>query len=188
MLVSSTPNNLLSQLEIRALGVDDLSTARYVVATAFARGAAITTPPLKSMASPSSSAARTTVTCCSAIAPMALGSARRWSASAPGASVRRAARRQALLAVFVHPFSAGNGIGTRLYGISRGGGGAAGYRALEMSATLNTAGFFEGLDYLETRRGLWGMPSGRRDAYRLHAQGRRRPARRDALTLSSCGP
>ena len=30
-----------------------------------------------------------------------------------------------------------------------------------MSATLNTAGFFEGLDYLETRRGLWGMPSGR---------------------------
>jgi GNAT superfamily N-acetyltransferase len=61
----------------------------------------------------------------------------------------------------VHPLFSGNGIGTRLTEFLEVEAAAAGYRALEMSATLNTAGFFEGLDYLETRRGLWGMPSGR---------------------------
>ena len=80
-----------------------------------------------------------------------------------------------LLAVFVHPLFSGNGIGTRLTEFLEVEAAAAGYRALEMSATLNAAGFFEGLDYLETRRGLWGMPSGPADAHRLHAQGQRRP-------------
>src|SRR5436190_2221823 len=82
MHVSPAPDSLLHMLEIRALSVDDLSTARYVVDTAFARGA-------KDYYS------------------------------------------------------------------------AADYRALETSATLNAVSFFERLGYLETRRGTWGLPSGR---------------------------
>ena len=37
MYAAAAPDSLLNMLEIRALSVDDLSTARYVVTTAFAR-------------------------------------------------------------------------------------------------------------------------------------------------------
>ena len=40
MDVPTTAENLVDMLEIRRLSVDDLSTARYVVGAAFARGAA----------------------------------------------------------------------------------------------------------------------------------------------------
>ena len=65
------------------------------------------------------------------------------------------------VAVFVHPLFSGNGIGTRLTEYLEVEAAAAGYRALEMSATLNAASFFEQLGYLETRRGVAGVcPAG----------------------------
>lgn len=66
-----------------------------------------------------------------------------------------------ILAVFVHPLFGGDGIGTRLTEYLEDEARAAGYRALETNATLNAIGFFEKLDYLEIRRGVWGLPSGR---------------------------
>ena len=81
-----------------------------------------------------------------------------------------------ILAVFVHPLFTGDGIGTRLDRVPRGRGRAAGYRALEVSATLNAVGFFEHLGYLERARRRLGAALGPRDADRLHAQGERRPA------------
>ena len=63
--------------------------------------------------------------------------------------------------MFVHPLFGANGIGTRLTEYLEVEALAAGHRALEISATLNAAGFFEGLGFLETRRGTWGLSAGR---------------------------
>ncbi len=161
MLDPSTANSLLTQLEIRALSVDDLSTARYVIATSFSRAARdhyaaadidgfaefVRSPHYGDLLLGNRAYGAWVGSEMVGVAAWSIGEARSPTAR--------------LLAVFVHPLFSGNGIGTRLTEFLEVEAAAAGYRALEMSATLNTAGFFEGLDYLETRRGLWGMPSGR---------------------------
>jgi N-acetylglutamate synthase-like GNAT family acetyltransferase len=66
-----------------------------------------------------------------------------------------------ILAISVHPLFGTHGIGTRLAEYLADEATAAGYRALEASATLNAVPFFERLGFIETRRGAWGLPSGR---------------------------
>ena len=61
-----------------------------------------------------------------------------------------------VVAVFVHPLFSRNGIGTRLTEYLEVEAVAAGYRALEISATLNAAGFFEQLG-LSRRRDVAGV-------------------------------
>ena len=187
MLGPAAPDNLLHILEIRALSVDDLSTARYVVGTAFARGQRSITRLPRSTPSPSSCAARTMATCCSATVPTARGSARRWWVLPLGASAKRRARRHASSPCSCTRCSAATASAPGSPNTSRTRRARAGYRALETSATINSASFFERLDYLEVRRGAWGLPSGRADAHRLHAQDQRRPPRHHALTISSGG-
>ena len=161
MLEPAAPDSLLTMLEVRALSVDDLSTARYVVATAFARSAkdhysaADVEAFSKFVRSPHYGDLLLGNRAYGAWVGSEMVGVAAWSIGEGRSPTAR------LLAVFVHPLFSGNGIGTRLTEFLEVEAAAAGYRALEMSATLNTAGFFEGLDYLETRRGLWGMPSGR---------------------------
>jgi len=160
MLGSALPDSLLTLMEIRALSVDHLSTARYVVETAFARGA-------KEHYSPADMEAFAEFVRSPHYADVLLGNRTygawvgsdmvgiaSWSlGEAPSLTARVAA-------VFVHPLFSRNGLGTRLTEVLEVEAAAAGYRALEISATLNAASFFEQLGYLETARRGWGLPAG----------------------------
>jgi GNAT superfamily N-acetyltransferase len=161
MHVSPAPDSLLHMLEIRALSVDDLSTARYVVDTAFARGA-------KDYYSAADIEAfgefvRTPLYGDVLLGNRAYGAwvgsemigVAAWSIGEGKSPTAR------ILALFVRPPFGGEAIGTRLVEYLEDEARAAGYRALETSATLNAVSFFERLGYLETRRGAWGLPSGR---------------------------
>ncbi|MGI9403028.1 MAG: GNAT family N-acetyltransferase, partial [Hyphomicrobium sp.] len=66
-----------------------------------------------------------------------------------------------ILAVFVQPLFAGRGVGRRLVERIETEARAAGYCALNVSATLNAADFFEALGYWVTGKGGWALPSGR---------------------------
>ena len=66
-----------------------------------------------------------------------------------------------IIAIFVTPLFAGQGIGTRLGEYLADEAAAAGYRSLEASVTLNAEPFFERIGYAEMRRAAWGLPSGR---------------------------
>jgi GNAT superfamily N-acetyltransferase len=78
-----------------------------------------------------------------------------WS---PGEGLSPTAR---ILAVFVRPLFTGVGIGRRLVDHIESEAGAAGYRAFELSATLNAVSFFEGLGYRVLRNGGLALPLGR---------------------------
>jgi GNAT superfamily N-acetyltransferase len=161
MLGPATPDSLLTMLEVRALSVDDLSTARYVVATAFTRGA-------KDHYSAAEVEAFEEFVRSPHYGDLLLGNraygawvgsemvgVAAWSTGEAGSPTAR------ILAVFVHPLFGGNGIGTRLTEYLEVAALTAGHRALEMSATLSTAGFFEERGFIETRRGTWGLSAGR---------------------------
>ena len=66
-----------------------------------------------------------------------------------------------ILALFVQPAFEGGGIGRLLAERIESDAYAAGYRALNLSATLNAANFFEALGYWITGKGGWALPSGR---------------------------
>jgi GNAT superfamily N-acetyltransferase len=160
MLGSALPDSLLTLMEIRALSVDHLSTARYVVGSAFARGA-------KEHYSAADVEAFTEFVRSPHYADVLLGNRTygawvgsdmvgiaSWSVGeAPSPTAR-------VVALFVHPLFARNGLGTRLIEYLEVEAATAGYRALEISATLNAAGFFEQLGYIETARHGWGLPAG----------------------------
>jgi GNAT superfamily N-acetyltransferase len=149
-------------MEIRALSVDDLSTARYVVGTAFARGA-------KDHYSHADLEAFTEFVRSPHYADVLLGNRTygawvgpdmvgiaSWSVGeVPGPTAR-------VVAVFVHPLFGRSGLGTRLTEHLEVEAAGDGYRALEISATLNATCFFERQGYLEVRRGNWALPSGPR--------------------------
>jgi GNAT superfamily N-acetyltransferase len=160
MQVPASPHNLAQMLEIRALSVDDLSTARYIEAASFASAAqgCYTEADIEAF--------------CEFVrspryADLLLGNhayggwigeemvaTAAWSASdAPSPTAR-------VFAVFVRPLFTGEGIGSRLGRFLEEKARAAGYRALEVSATLNAVGFFERLGYLTTRQAPWALPSG----------------------------
>jgi GNAT superfamily N-acetyltransferase len=161
MLGPAAPDSLLTMLEIRALSVDDLSTARYVVATAFARGAKdhYSAAEVEAFAefvrSPHYGDLLLGNRAYGAWVGSEMVGVAAWTIGEAGSPTAR------ILAVFVHPLFGGNGIGTRLTEYLEVAALAAGYRALEMSATLNAAGFFEELGFIETRRGNWGLASER---------------------------
>lgn len=161
MYVSDNADSLLDMLEIRPLSVDDLSTARYVVGAAFARGAAehYSGPQIEAFAefvrSPHYSDVLLGNRAYGAFIGAEMVGVAAWSL---GESKSPTAR---ILAVFVHPLFGGDGIGSRLVEYLEDEARAAGYSAVEASVTLNAAPLFERLGYLETRRGAWGLPSGR---------------------------
>ena len=183
MLSSPLPDSLLTLMEIRALSVDHLSTARYVVATAFARGANdhYSTADMEAFAEFVRSPHYADVLLGNRTYGAWVGSdmvgIAAWSAGeAPSPTAR-------VVAVFVHPLFSGNGIGTRLTEYLEVEAANAGYRALEISATLNAVELLRAIRAISrrARRGL-GSPGGPRDADRLHAQAARRPSRYHALT------
>ena len=160
MLGSALPDSLLTLMQIRALSVDDLSTARYVVGTSFARGA-------KDHYSPADMEAFAEFVRSPHYADVLLGNrtygawvgsdmigVASWSLGETPSPTAR------VVAMFMHPLFNRNGLGTRLTEYLEVDAAAAGYRALEISATLNAASFFEQLGYLETARRGWGLPAG----------------------------
>ena len=160
MHVTGTPESLLHLLEIRPLGVDDLSTARYVVSASFNRAAT-------EYYSGTELAAFAAFVRSPQYADLLLGnrSYAAWVGSemvavaawAPGDDKSPTAR---IPAVYVHPMFAGQGIGTRLTEYLADEAAAAGYRALEASVTLNATMFFERLHFVEVRPAGWKLPSG----------------------------
>jgi GNAT superfamily N-acetyltransferase len=176
MLGPATPDSLLTMLEVRALSVDDLSTARYVVATAFTRGA-------KDHYSAAEVEAFEEFVRSPHYGDLLLGNraygawvgsemvgVAAWSTGEAGSPTAR------ILAVFVHPLFGGNGIGTRLTE-SRGRGP---YRWSSRAGDERYAqchGVLRGARvYRDAARHL-GPVGGAPDAHRLHAQDRcpRRP-------------
>jgi GNAT superfamily N-acetyltransferase len=161
MHVSAIPDNLLQMLEIRALSVDDLATARYIVGRAFARSAKdhYSAPDIEAytefVRSPHYADVLLGNRAYGAWVGSEMVGVAAWSVGEGKSPTAR------ILAVFVHPLYGAEAIGTRLVEYLEDEARAAGYRALETSATLNAVSFFERLDYLETRRGSWGLPSGR---------------------------
>jgi GNAT superfamily N-acetyltransferase len=77
-----------------------------------------------------------------------------WS---PGEAPSPTAR---ILGVFVQPLFAGAGVGRLLVERVESEALATGYRALNLSATLNAEGFFDALGYRVTGQGGWALPSG----------------------------
>ena len=161
MYAAAAPDSLLNMFEIRALSVDNLSTARYVVTTALARVASEHYSPAQIEAfgefvrSPHSTDVLLGNRAYGAWVGSEMVGVAAWSVGEAKSPTAR------ILAVFVHPLFGGDGIGTRLTEYLEDEARAAGYRDLETNATLNAIGFFEKLDYLEIRRGVWGLPSGR---------------------------
>lgn len=161
MHVSGTPDSLLQLLEIRPLSVDDLSTARYVVSAAFARAAkgrysaAETDAFAEFVRSPHYGDLLLGNRAYAAWVGSEMVGVAAWSIAEGKSPTAR------ILALFVHPLFGGHGIGMRLAEYLADEAAAAGYRALEASATLSTVPFFEKLGFLEVRRGAWGLPSGR---------------------------
>jgi putative acetyltransferase len=161
MHLSGAPDSLLQLLEIRPLSVDDLSTARYVATAAFTRSA-------KGSYSRDEIDAFATFVRSPHYADILLGNRAyaAWVGSemvgiaawSPSETKTPTAR---ILAVFVNPLFAGQGIGSRLGEYLADEAAAAGFRALEASVTLNAEAFFERLGYAELRRAAWALPSGR---------------------------
>ena len=161
MTLSPAPDNLLHLLDIHPLGVDDLSSARYVVGAAVARAA-------REHYMPAQVEAVTEFVRSPHYGDLLLGNRAygAWIGSemvgvaawSIGEGMSPTAR---ILAVFVHPLFDGDGIGSRLIEYLEDEARGAGYRAMEASVTLNASSMFERLGYHETRRGVWGLPSGR---------------------------
>ncbi|HET6322080.1 MAG TPA: GNAT family N-acetyltransferase [Hyphomicrobium sp.] len=160
MRLSASADSLLDMLEIRALSVDEMSNARYVVASSFARGASehYSQPQIDAFVAFVRSPQYTDL----------LVGNRAYGAFIDGEMVGVAAWSIAemksptarLLAVFVLPLFGGNGIGTRLVEYLEEEARATGYRAQETSALLGARGFFEHLGYHETGAASWSLPSG----------------------------
>jgi ribosomal protein S18 acetylase RimI-like enzyme len=168
--------SLVDMLEIRRLSVDDLSTARYVVGASFARGAAghYSPPEIGAFAefvrSPHYADILLGNHAYGAFVGSEMVGVAAWSVAEDQSPTAR------IVAVFVHPLFTGGGIGSRLVEHLENEVHTAGYRALEASVMLNAASLFERLGYLEVRRGVWGLPSGREMPIAFMRKiGRRRP-------------
>jgi predicted N-acetyltransferase YhbS len=160
MYAASMLATLTQMMTLRPLSVDDLSAARYIHATAFA-GAARNhysaddidafTAFIRSPRYADLLLGNHAVAAC--IGSEMVGIAA-WSAGEPPSPTAR------ILAVFVRPMFTGEGVGRQLIGHIEDEARAAGYQAIEVSATLNAVGFFEDLGYLLVREGAWALPLG----------------------------
>ena len=161
MQARGTLDTLAQMTTLRPLTVDDLSTARYIHTASF-EGAA------KEYYSQPDVDAFVAFVRSPRYADLLLGNhaVTAWielemigtAAWSPGEGMSPTAR---ILAVFVRPLFTGEGIGRLLVDHVEAEAHAAGYRALEVSATLNAVGFFEQLGYRVVRNGEWALPEGR---------------------------
>ncbi len=148
-------------VEVRYLSIDDFAAVRYVHTAAVA-----TMSP--SRYAPADIKAFSEFVRSSRYADLLLGnpSYAAWidneligtaAWSPPGEAPSPTAR---ILGVFVHPLFAGAGVGRLLVERVESEALAAGYRALNLSATLNAEVFFDALGYRVTGQGGWALPSG----------------------------
>lgn len=154
------PNTLARMTELRPLMIDDLSTVRYIHTAAFCAAAQghysqreITsfTDYLRSprygellLGNPALVAW---------LGADMVGTAVWCPTPPPGLTAR-------ILAVYVRPLFTGEGIGRKLIERMERDAEAAGFRAIEVSATRNAIGFFEDIGYRHVRDGSWALPSG----------------------------
>jgi len=160
MPVPSTCDTLAPMMKLRPLTVDDLSTARYIHTASFAVAA-------QEHYSPADIDAFTAFVRSPLYADLLLGNhaVAAWmgaemvgtAAWSFGEGLSPTAR---ILAVCVRPLFTGEGIGRKLVDHIEAEVRAAGYQALEASATLNAVSFFEELGYRAVRKGVWALPLG----------------------------
>jgi len=161
MRLPASTESLLDMLEIRALSVDEMSNARYVVASSFARDASehYSRPQIDAFVeyvrSPQYSDLLVGNRSYGAFIDAEMVGVAAWTITETESPTAR------LLAVFVLPLFSGNGIGTRLVEYLEEEARATGYRAQETSALFGARGFFEHLGYHETGEASWSLPSGR---------------------------
>ena len=147
-------------MTLQPIAVDDMAAARYIHASAFERTAA-------AFYAPEDIAAMRAFVRSPLYSDLLLGNHATagfigggmvgtavWS---PGLVRGPTAR---ILAINVHPLFMGEGIGRRLLDDIELQSRSAGFGALEVAATLNSAGFFEGSGFRLVRKGGWTLPLG----------------------------
>jgi N-acetylglutamate synthase-like GNAT family acetyltransferase len=147
-------------MTLQPLTVDDMAAARYIHASAFAKSA-------EAFYAPEDIAAVEAFVRSPLYADLLLGNHATagfidgemvgtavWS---PG-PVRSPTAR--ILALNVRPLFMGEGIGRELLDQIDSQSRAAGFSALEVAATLNSAGFFESSGFRLVRKGGWALPLG----------------------------
>ncbi len=145
---------------LRPLSVDDLSTARYIHTASFSGSA-------QEHYSPADIDAFNAFVRSPRYADLLLGNnaIAAWiesemvgtAAWSPGEGRSPTAR---IIVVAVRPLFTGEGIGRLLVDHVEAEAHEAGYQALEVSATLNSVGFFESLGFRVVRNGGWALPLG----------------------------
>lgn len=147
-------------IELRPLTIDDLSTVRYIHTAAFSAAAQghysqreITsfTDYLRSPRYGELLLGNPAVV--ALMGADMVGTAVWCPTPPPGLTAR-------ILAVYVRPLFTGEGIGRKLIERMERDAQAAGFRAIEVSATRNAISFFEDIGYRHVRDGSWGLPSG----------------------------
>lgn len=139
-------------LEIRPVGVDELSAVRYVHATSMrSQGASYyTAEELEAFENLVRSVryAETVLkdTMIGGWIGQELVGTAAWGVDDSGRTAR-------ITSVFVRPFFMGLGIGPRLVGVAESLAAKAGYRSFSVRATVNAVAFFEQLGYVVTSHG-----------------------------------
>jgi GNAT superfamily N-acetyltransferase len=160
MHTASVPNPRNKMIELRPLSVDDLSGARYIHTASFSGAASeYYEPPeidafVKFVRSPLYADLLLGNSSIAAWLGREMVGTAAWSTGDGRSPTAR------ILAVFVRPLFTGEGIGGRLVEHIEEEARAAGFHAFELSATLNSVAFFEGMGYRALRDGGWAMPSG----------------------------
>jgi GNAT superfamily N-acetyltransferase len=155
---------LTGAAEIRPVGIDELSTVRYIHASALRSqaGSSLSDTEIATFAAHVysdaytgglSEAARTNRLLGAVIGEELVGTAGWLPASDNGAIAR-------IHGVFVRPMFTGAGIGRTLALATEEQARRAGFSAFTVRATLNAAGFFSGLGYEITSRGAWTLAPG----------------------------
>ncbi len=147
-------------MTLRPITMDDMSTARYVHASAFARTAA-------DFYTPEDIAAVEAYVRGPLYADLLLGNpatagfidgemvaTAAWSPGPPRSPTAR------ILALNVRPLFMGEGLGSKILGRIDAQIREAGFSALEVAATFNSAGFFESNGFRLVRKSTWALPAG----------------------------
>ena len=147
-------------ITLRPLSIDDLSSARYIHSAAFAGSAS-------DCYSPGDIQAFDTFVRSPRYADLLLGNnaiaawmGREMVGTAAWSPGERHSPTARIIVVAVRPLFTGEGIGRLLVDHIEEEARSAGFRALEVSATLNAVGFFEDLGFRIVRNGGWALPLG----------------------------
>jgi GNAT superfamily N-acetyltransferase len=155
---------LISAADVRPIGIDDLSTVRYIHAAALRTPAAsrLSETEIAAFAAYVYSDAYTGLLVEAARAKRLLGATvgedlvgtAGWSPADDRGAVAR------LICVFVLPLFAGCGLGRLLALAAEDQARRAGFRCFTVRATLNASGFFTQLGYEVSSRGVWALGPG----------------------------